>query len=114
MLDCKSVVTPLAEKLVLSKADCPDDNSDEESEMKQHDYRGLVESLNYLATTTRPDIAYAAHALSSYLAKPGMFQWTAAKHVLRYLKRATDYTLVYQNDSGGIHLEAWADSDYAG
>ena len=114
MLECKSVATPLAEKLVLTRADCPDDNSDEQSEMKQHDYRGLVGNLNYLATTTRPDIAYAAHALSSYLANPGMVHWTAAKHVLRYLKRPTDYTLVYQYDSGGSHLEAWADSDYAG
>ena len=34
--------------------------------------------------------------------------------MLRYLKRTTDYTLVYQYDSGEIHLEAWADSDYAG
>ena len=100
MLECKSVATPLAEKLRLTKADCPDDSSDEQSEMKQHDYRGLVGIWNYLATTARPDIAYAAHALSSYLANPGMVHWTAAGHVLRYLKRTTDYTLVYSNDSG--------------
>ena len=34
--------------------------------------------------------------------------------MLRYLKRTTDYTLVYQYDTGGIHLETQADSDYAG
>ena len=62
ILEWKSVATPLAEKLM--KVDCPDDNSDEQSEMKQHDNRGLVDSLNYLATTARPDFAYAAHALS--------------------------------------------------
>ena len=96
MLECKSVATPLAEKLVLTKADCHDDNSDEQSEMKQHDYRGLVGSFNYLVTTTRPNIAHAAHALNLYLANPGMVHWTAAKHMLQYLKRTTDYTLVYQ------------------
>ena len=86
MLESKSMATPLMEKLVLTKADCSDDNSDKRSEIKQHDYRGLVGSLNYLATTTRPGIAYAAHDLSSYLANPGMVHWTAAKHVQRYLK----------------------------
>ena len=110
ILECKSRATPLAEKLLLTKADYPDDNSDEQSEMKQHDYRGLVGSLNYLATTTRPNLAYAAHAQGSYLANPGMIHWTAAKHVLKYPKRTTDYLLVYQYDSGGIHLEAWAES----
>ena len=49
MLEWKSAATPLAEKQM--KVDCLDDNSDEQSAMKQHDYRGVVDGLNYLATT---------------------------------------------------------------
>ena len=72
MGDCKSVSTPIAEKLKLTREDCPEAGSEEQQQMRDFDFRGLIGSLNYLASTSRPDIAYVAHALSSYLENPGL------------------------------------------
>ncbi len=70
MENCKPVSTPLAERLTLSKDDSPMVGSDEEHQMKQLDYRGLVGSISYLAQTTRPDLAFSAHLLSRFLSNP--------------------------------------------
>jgi hypothetical protein len=114
MLQCKPVTTPILEKTALSRSDCPEDGTLEQANMKEVDYRGLVGSLNYLATTSRPDIAYTAHALSSYLCNPGPTHWTAAKHALRYLRGTAGYQLVYQKDDNGLVLAGYSDADYAG
>jgi hypothetical protein len=114
MQDCKAVSTTIAEKRQLTKTDCPKDGSEEQVEMKDLDYRGLVGSLNYLATTSRPDVAFVAHSLSSYLENPGREHWTAGKHVLRYLQGTKDFKLVFQHDPDGLVLRGYADADYAG
>jgi hypothetical protein len=49
-------------------------------------YRSLVGALMYLATCTRPDIAYVVGQLSMYMAVPTVEHWMIAKRVLRYLK----------------------------
>jgi len=49
-------------------------------------YRELVGSLNYIAVATRPDIAYAAGHLASFLDCYRPEDWTAAIRVLGYLK----------------------------
>ncbi|THH16138.1 hypothetical protein EW146_g4453 [Bondarzewia mesenterica] len=40
----------------------------------------------YLALRLHPDIAYAVTTLSQFNANPGRIHWTAAKHVVQYLK----------------------------
>lgn len=49
-------------------------------------YRELVGSLIYLMTCTRPDLSWIVSKLSQSLSEPKEHHWTAAKHVLRYLK----------------------------
>ncbi len=49
-------------------------------------YRSLVGSLLYLASTTRPDIAFAVTSLSRFMTTPRMMHWKALIHLLRYLK----------------------------
>ena len=89
MSDCKSVLTPLAEKQKFTKfaqTDRPDiDNTA---------YRSLAGSLNYLALSTRPDLSQAAHALSLFLEVPKMEHWIAAKHLLRYLNGTKHLNLI--------------------
>jgi hypothetical protein len=84
----------------------------EQHDMQGLDYRGIVGSINYLATTTRPDLAFAAHCLSRFVSNPGHNHWLAAKHVLRYLQTTIGYalTLSYNNN---FMLSGHADSDYA-
>ena len=54
--------------------------------MENRPYRSLVGSLLYVATGTRPDIAFAVCQLSRHLEKPSEEHWNAAIRVLRYLK----------------------------
>jgi len=42
--------------------------------------------LIYLATCTRPDIAYAISKVSNHLRNPTEKDWIAVKRILRYLK----------------------------
>ena len=53
-------------------------------------YRKVVSSLNYLATYTRPDLAYPISCLSRHLKNLSKDYKAAAKRVLRYLKGTID------------------------
>lgn len=114
MSDCKALSSPGPEKVSLTKADCPEPESDEHRQMKENDYRSLVGSLNYLSNTTRPDLSFVSGALSSFLNNPGLAHWTFAKHVLRYLKGTSELKLTYRSDSDGIRLVGYSDADYGG
>lgn len=65
----------------------------------------------YLATCTRPDIAYAVSHLSQFNTCFNREHWTAAKHVLRYLKGTSDLALTYTKDEKSI--EGFVDADWA-
>lgn len=104
--------TPCDHNVVLSKASCPTTASEIE-QMKNKDYRGLIGSLMYLMTGSRPDIAYGIQAVSKYLNNPGSDLWNAAKRILRYVKGMINYGLV----SNGMRCEraqlrAFVDYDY--
>jgi hypothetical protein len=49
--------------------------------MKSVDYLGAIGSLQYLATTTRPDLAYPVGLLAHFSANPGIPHWNAVKHI---------------------------------
>ena len=73
-------------------------------------YRELVGSLNYIAVATQPDIAYSVSQLASFLDCFQQDHWTAAIHVLRYLKNTRTLSLVL----GGTRppsLPGYSDAD---
>ena len=80
MSDCKPVSTPVNPRNHLVKA------AENEEAVDQQSYQSLAGSLMYLATCTRPDIAYAVGTLARFSSKPNQSHWTAIKRVLRYLK----------------------------
>ena len=86
MNDAKRIFTPVAEKQQISKSDCPCEGSQEQKEMKNCNFRGLIGCLKYLANTTRPDTTFAIRALSRYVQNSGRKYWLQVKHILRYLK----------------------------
>lgn len=49
-------------------------------------YRQAVGSLIYLATATRPDLAYAISIVSENLENPRTSDWCAVKRIFKYLK----------------------------
>lgn len=78
--------------------------------------RQLVDSLLYVAMTTRPDIAYAVGILSRYMSKPYKVHWKAAQCVLRYLKGTESLGIVFGNATNdcNLNLTGYCDSDHAG
>jgi len=86
---------------------------DTDNPIDQTEYLALVGSLMYAAIGTRPDISYAVGLLSSYNANPRTRHLTAAKRVLRYLKKTKDLKLVYTGTTGKHDLHGFVDSDWA-
>ena len=111
MQDCKPHPTPLVYGQRLSKSQCPA-SAAEKKECLNLPYKELVGSLMYLAQGTRPDIAYAVSKLGQFSSNPGKEHWGAGKHVLRYLRGTSNYSLKLKSEKN--FLEAYADADWTG
>ncbi len=70
-------------------------------------------TLLYLATNTRPDIAFAVSQTARYNHCPRKSHATAVKKIVRYLKGTMHEGITYKLPSC-FDIEAYADSDYAG
>lgn len=105
MLECNPAHTPLDPNVVLTAA------SDERQIVTDVPYQVLVGSLMYAAVGTRPDIAFAAQALSQFNTKPTQVHWTAAKHVLRYLKHTRSHGITFNAD-GNEDVTGYSDADW--
>ncbi|GMF35188.1 unnamed protein product [Phytophthora fragariaefolia] len=80
-------------------------------------YRELVGSLMYLATCTRPDLAYAVGQLSRYVQNPTQQHIGAAKRLLRYLVGTKTQGIVYSRDQATqdpdtLVIDGYCDSDW--
>lgn len=67
----------------------------------------------YIATCTRPDIAYAVGEVAKFCERYGKAHWTAAKRILKYLKTTQDISIVFDGSNKG-ELIAYADANWAG
>ncbi|MBW0533911.1 hypothetical protein O181_073626 [Austropuccinia psidii MF-1] len=78
-------------------------------------FQQAIGSLNYLAQHTRPDIMFTVNQLSRYSVKPTIKHWTMIKHLMRYLKATSNYSLSFTKQKGKKTsiLDGWADADYA-
>jgi len=93
--------------IIKSRSDhCPEDQI-------KH-YQEMVGCLMWLATISRPDLAYAASKLAQHNANPSVEAIAACKHVYRYLKGTTANGITYHNTGGDLigHSDSnWGDSD---
>ncbi|EJF55486.1 hypothetical protein DICSQDRAFT_25697, partial [Dichomitus squalens LYAD-421 SS1] len=116
MTDSNPVSTPLDPNVKLVK--CAEDA--DLTEMRKCPYQAVIGSLMYAALGTRPDIAYAVQALLQYNSRYGPEHWTAAKHVLRYLKGMHTYGITYSGEGQtrlqayylNLRLEGYTDADW--
>ena len=62
-------------------------------------YRRAIGMLNWLAVSSRPDIAFAVSMLGTYQAKPTVPLWDNVKQVIKYLATTRDFGILLRNDS---------------
>jgi len=93
MADANPVSTPMDPNISLEP------NKENGETNRSNDYASLIGSLQYLATATRPDIAYAVNWLAAYTANPSFTHYGAAKCVLRYIKGTRNYGIMYHAHS---------------
>ena len=112
MTNCKTANTPLEANVNQQVKDLKTATNSEIDEMNEKPYRQQVGSLLYLANTTRPDIMFAINFLCRFCENPRILHWKMAKHVLRYLRGTTDYSIRYEKTNK--LLQAYVDSDWGG
>jgi hypothetical protein len=106
MTEAYTVSTPMDTNVDLNNPDCEDNRVD------TNYYLSIVGSLMYAALGTRPDIAFAVTALSRHNCSPLTMHLTAAKRVLRYLKKTASMAICY--DGSDEAIRGYTDSDWAG
>jgi hypothetical protein len=65
----------------------------------QNLFRQAVGCLNYLVSTTRPDIAFATSQISRHVQSPLIFHWVQLKRIFRCLKSTINLALIYSNNN---------------
>lgn len=106
MINCTAAKSPLPQRTPLVLGTC-----EEVEAAKDIPYQQLIGCLQWIATSTRPDIAYAVSQLSRFNAAWTVQHWTAAKHVLRYLKGTLDVGITYCGSDS--QPRAFSDSDFS-
>ena len=73
----------------------------------------VIGSLNFAATSTRPDIAMAVNVIARSNSSPTEGSVAAAKYLLQYLKGTAALGLTFSAQGAQV-LEAYSDSDWGG
>ena len=107
MENCKPVSTPME----ISNTNM--DNTLNKEIDKSIPFRSAIGSLNYLATISRPDIAFATNRLAQKVENPTMKDWISVKRIFRYLQYTRSSKLVY-NDDAKLKIKVYSDADYGG
>ena len=93
---------------------CPK-NEEEMKSVESIPYASVVGSLMYAMVCTRPDLAYSASLVSRFMSNFGKGHWETVKWIIRYVKGASDVSLLYKRCEGsGAKFMGYVDADYAG
>ena len=76
-------------------------------------YDSVIGMLMYLASNTRPDIAYAVHQAARFTHNPRRSHANGIKRILRYLKKTQTKGLIMQPTSD-LRVDCYVDADFAG
>ncbi|CAI5534920.1 unnamed protein product [Closterium sp. Naga37s-1] len=89
-------------------------NDEEDQEREEEEYRQKVGSLQFAATTTRPDIAFACSKLGSGLTVRSDQHWRKVDRCLAYLADTRDTALEFGGGPESLELIGYVDADDAG
>ncbi|KAL7636900.1 UNVERIFIED_CONTAM: hypothetical protein RMT77_012658 [Armadillidium vulgare] len=104
MENCNAVSTPIIKDKVTHDIET----------RESFPYRSAIGALLYLATGTRPDIAFTVSYLARSVDNPSKEDITKVKRVFRYLKGTLEKGIIYRSNSEQNHLEGYSDADHAG
>jgi hypothetical protein len=76
-------------------------------------YASIVGMLLYLASNSRPDIAFAVHQAARFTHNPKASHAKAIKHICRYLKGTLTDGLILQ-PGNAMNVDCWVDADFCG
>ncbi len=102
MTDCNPARSPLLSGFR------PIPASEEKHQAARHRAYPQAVAILYASTVTRPDLSQAAGVLSHES------RWTAAKHLLRYIRGTSDLCLTFTAESGDRIALGFADADWCG
>ncbi|CAI7904307.1 unnamed protein product [Closterium sp. NIES-54] len=89
-------------------------DDEEAQEREEEEYRQKVGSLQFAATTTRPDIAFACRKLGSGLTVRSDQHWREVDRCLAYLVDTRDTALEFGGGPESLELIGYVDADDAG
>ena len=111
MTDANPISTLMDPSVILHASEVRNKEGKEDLHGK-YTYATIIGLLMYVAMVTRPDIAYAVITLAQFTGNPSLTHWTAAKHVLRYLKGTMNLALTYGGEEDwGIDITQYVDAD---
>jgi hypothetical protein len=76
-------------------------------------YHSVINKLNYLAQTTRPDIVYATHQLAKYSSNPREPHREAVLYLIHCLKKIWDFGTCFKPDRDK-GFECYCEAEYSG
>jgi hypothetical protein len=110
MDNCRGVSTPMLPTNHTTQLTNSTTDYDSQPFQSPTTYREAIGAINFLATCTRPDLAYAISRVSAAMQNPTNGDWANIKRIFRYLQETKDMKLVYSNAN---QLIAYSDASYA-
>ena len=106
MTDCNTNRTPTTKEAL---------SMDEEGERMEDNwnYRSVIGMMLYLATNTRPDIAFGVSQVARFSHNPKKSHASAVKTLIRYLAGTIDQGVIYKRPQE-LCLDCFVDADFAG
>ena len=87
------------------------DLAQEKASVSDHKhFMKAVGSIQCIAAVTRPDIAYAAHALATHMAGSATKHSVAVQHAMRYLQSTIDVALTFNGLGNEPVVEAYTEN----
>lgn len=111
MQESHGTTTPISVGVKLDKPQRPA-TTQEKVELDKIPYKQAVGSLIFLACLTHPDLAYAIHLVSQFMADYRRDHWIQVRRIMRYIKHTKDYRITYRRGDGLLRLEGFSDSDW--
>ena len=103
-VDAKTAYNPSVEGQIMVKCERKDPR------IENRPFRSLVGSLLYVATGTRPEIAFAV-SIELKSGETKQKHWNVAICLLRYLKLTLISGICYQGKRGVLKMNAYSDAD---